>query len=194
MLERAILRATAKQPADRFDSTRRVHGELRAAAREAPDLPVGRRRVIGAGAQTRAATLSPAPAPDADPVNPEMTLSMPAAMLAALQAATVEEQETADDVGATHWVRPAPAGAGVEVQVAGAGTNEPTVDVAALSLPTVGGVAAARRGRMRRATSFNQYQWLAIVTGLVAVVFINAVGLWLTHADWPPATATCSRV
>ena len=135
-LERAIKRATAKQPADRFDNLREFLSELRLAAGEAPDLPVGRGDLgLAAGASQAGLPTAIYPGPAADGVE------------------TMDKTAVLPDSSADGGITPEPLGA-----------------------------AATQHGGGRRATSLSEIQVLSLATAFVIVVFINAVGLWLTLA------------
>jgi hypothetical protein len=58
---------------------------------------------------------------------------------------------------------------------------EPPTDAPALSLDS-GAEPLHRLSTGRRATSFNEFQWLVLGTAVAVGVFINAVGLWLARA------------
>jgi hypothetical protein len=60
---------------------------------------------------------------------------------------------------------------------------EPPIDETRLPLDAAAAVEQPLRvSAGRRATSFSEFQWLALGTAVVVGVFINAVGLWLARA------------
>ncbi|HLZ73045.1 MAG TPA: DUF6529 family protein [Dehalococcoidia bacterium] len=183
-LERAILRATAKQREDRFDSAAQFVGELRRAAQQAPDLPV-------------AAALTPAPPAEPQPVQPmpgtEPIAGTPA--LAPPDAPVVADSEPGftprpgilrpaaapEDQGDIQFTpmpaRPAaaqpappPAPSAAAVRVPGARVAELLVERAPVQ----------RRQRLARRTSrFTAAQWLLGGLGVLVVLLINVVGFWV---------------
>jgi len=61
--------------------------------------------------------------------------------------------------------------------------------------PTAIGLPASppRTRSARRATAFNEVQWLLIGTALVLVLFINAIGLWLARAGQSAAAGNLAE-
>ena len=196
-LDEAIRRATAKRREERFDSTVAFLAELRRAAAEAPELPVGRER----------------PAPSSPPAaggrrEPRETAAAAAREVPVLLCTACGTQLREKDRFCRHCGTRRPEGQGVPP--AAADLSAPTAVLSAGDVAEgrareragapaaaaaaraggsetaagAGGVALPARRRVwrRRPTAFSAWQWLMLGTALLVVVFINAVGLWLAQA------------
>jgi serine/threonine protein kinase len=160
-LDATIQRALAKRPADRFASVADLMSELRTAAHQAPDLQIGRHAA-------EAAQRTP----------PSAQLNTPSASTPAAGGAASSTPHAPESIESA----PAGAESAVVQQEAGDATTflpRPSRPARSVYLSAAAGEPAAKR---RRATSFNQGQWLVLGTTLLIVVFINAVGLWLALA------------
>ncbi|MGI8554500.1 MAG: DUF6529 family protein [Dehalococcoidia bacterium] len=191
-LDNALHRAAAKKREERFASTADFLAELRQCALEAPDLPIG----VAAGERpadsrsTRSGSIpggsrNPLPAPEGD--SNEMTSVVPPTGLANLPALD-QPNSPSSEVGttpATEWssdetivlpARPRPAKP-EGIPPSGPNRALPPSDAREPAFDTPTPVR-----KRRRPTSFNRYQWLTLATVLLIIMFINAIGLWLTLA------------
>jgi hypothetical protein len=194
-LDAAIKRALAKTPRERFDSVASYMAELRRAADEAPALPIGRFRPLGAppaavqqvSSQTVAASASvPTTAPSVEtqvqvcPVcgrvlrtedmfcrgcGTRRSTMMPAGSHPSARTVVMGPDGPADGSGMP------PGGGGFD-------DGRRTMGIT----PPAGGAATMALGKRRRPTSFNQFQWVWLGAAVLAAVFVNAVGLWVAKA------------
>lgn len=195
-LDEAIKRALAKTPRERFDTVAAYMAELRRAADEAPSLPIGRFRPMGAppaavqqvSSQTVATSASgPAAAPSVETqaqicptcgrvlraedmfcrgCGTHRSTMMPADGHPSARTVVMGPGGPSDGSG-----MPPPGGGGFD-------DGRRTVGI----MPPAGGAATVALGKRRRPTSFNQYQWIWLAAAVLAAVFVNAVGLWLAKS------------
>ncbi|HEY7294341.1 MAG TPA: DUF6529 family protein, partial [Dehalococcoidia bacterium] len=192
-LDQAILRATAKQREDRFDSAAQFVNELRRAAQEAPDLPVAAALVPlaplpaqpappAAAAETLAETLAIAP-PVIEDVEPGFTprpgvLRPSAAEPPAATPPAIEHSPPPVDPEETQFVQvPARPAQPPAPEPAAQAQPVPDAEVPEVLLQRA---PVQRRERLARRTSrFTVAQWLVGGAGVLIVLFINVVGLWV---------------
>jgi hypothetical protein len=169
-LDAAIRRATAKRPDERFGTAGEFYAELKAAAAEAPDLPVGARAVLAT--QPRAAGTVPGFRSDVERTVVDSGGIGLADMLAnesGIQCPTCGSS-----------VRP-----GISFCTTCGGRMP---DLAATIAGPRDGAAAAPppdfpvARRRRRSSSFSLVQWIMLGVAALAVLVINVIGLWLAQS------------
>jgi hypothetical protein len=167
-LDAAIRRATAKRPDERFATAAEFYAELKAAAAEAPDLPVGTRAVLAT--RTQAAGTAPGTASDIErTVVDSRGIGLPA--MAAGEAGI--ECPTCHSA-----VRP-----GISFCTT-CGGRMPDL-AATVAAPGNGAAAVAEAPapkRRRRSSSFSMTQWILLGLAALAVLAINIIGLWLAQS------------
>lgn len=175
-LDAAIRRATAKRTADRYATVAEFITALRAAAAEAPDLPVGtaarRPQAVTAAVDSATPDLvrTVATRATAATIDPDATVAgggfceqCGTPMRAGLRFCTHCGWEILARPPRPALVAPAQTGA------------PPPPDEPSPPLPV-----AARRHR--RPSSFSTGQWIALSLAGIFVLFVNIIGLWLAQA------------
>jgi tRNA A-37 threonylcarbamoyl transferase component Bud32 len=171
-LDAAIRKATAKRREDRFDTVADFYAELKQAAAEAPDLHVG----------ARAMTATPGPAAVPAPTTGSEMDRTVVSEGGGRTWAPVIGDEGAQCPTCSSMVRP-----GIRFCTVCGGRMPEMVTQQAAPQP----VGAAVEGpadalpiarRRRRASAFSTDQWIGLALAALAVLVINAIGLWLAQA------------
>jgi hypothetical protein len=168
-LDAAIRRATAKRPDERFATAADFYAELKAAAAEAPDLPVGTRAVLAT--RTQSAGTVPGFRSDLERTVVDSGGGVPNMITGedGIQCPTCHS-----------LVRP-----GISFCTT-CGGRMPDL-AATIAAPRDGAAGApvadmpAPR-RRRRSSAFSLTQWIMLGVAAVAVLLINVIGLWLAQS------------
>ncbi|MGD9893939.1 MAG: DUF6529 family protein [Dehalococcoidia bacterium] len=168
-LDAAIRRATAKRPDERFATAGEFYTELKAAAAEAPDLPVSSRAVLAT--RTQAAGTSPGLRSDLERTVVDSGGGLPNMIAdeAGVQCPTCHSSVRPGISFCTTCGGRMPDLAATIAAPRDGGPTAPAVDV---PVPK----------RRRRSSAFSLTQWITIGVAALAVLFINVIGLWLAQS------------
>ena len=187
VLDDAIRRAMAKRREERFDTVMGFLEELRRAAAEAPDLPVGRERLAPAGtarsfAAAAAQARGEAAVPDATAA---LAICSGCGLVLRQGDSFCRNCGTRRDAGSPPALPPADGGGGRTIPPAGVATGGDGGRPAGGGEPRAAASASPASGelrRRRRPSSFTPTQWALLGAGAFLVLFINIVGFWLANA------------